>query len=286
MRLLITGGSGQVAYDLARLASYHHTIFSPARDELCITDLNAVREAIRLFSPDIVINTAAYTAVDRAEEEREVALSVNFEGAKNLAIACEEMQCPLIHLSTDYVFNGETKTPYTESDEVNPINFYGESKWKGEEAIRQYCEKSIIVRVSAVFGVQGNNFVKTILRLAKTRDELRVVGDQYTCPTSADSIAEMILTLCINPRWGLFHYCGMSSVNWYDFAEVIIQQASVYETFSLKKLEKILTKEYVTPAKRPLYSVLACEKIQHTFGIQQPDWKKGLNNVIRLLYTA
>lgn len=286
-KFLITGSNGQVAYDLKRLLKLKNISYiSMARDELNIADFESVHGAMKMFKPDIVINTAAYTQVDRAEQEKEQAYAANFHGAKNLALACQEMKSLLIHLSTDYVFDGQSTTPYSESDDVDPINLYGESKLQGEQAIQEYCEKYMILRVSAVFGIHGNNFVKTILRLARERDELRVVADQMTCPTSASSIAEIILKLCENPHWGLFHFCESPMISWHDFAKTIIDIASNYERFRIKNLQAITTEDYPTPAKRPQYSVLNCEKIRNIFGIHQSNWSTGLNDVLKQIYTT
>lgn len=296
MKIFITGGGGQVAYDLKRIvmpakadiqsSSTQYQVYAPNHADVSISDFNSLKSAITTFNPDIVINTAAYTQVDRAEQEKELALATNFQGAKNLADICEQLQVPLIHLSTDYVFDGNANKPYSESDSVSPINFYGETKWRAEDYIQQQCEKHIILRVSAVFGLHGTNFAKTILRLAKERDELRVVADQTSCPTSAASIAEIVMTLCENPKWGLFHYCGSPAVTWYDFAKSIIETASTYEKLRITNLHAITTAEYPTPAKRPKYSVLNCEKIQTIYNIQQPNWKTGLHDVIKQLYSS
>jgi len=290
MKILVTGGKGQLAYELIRLTKdkkfSHHEIYSPSKEELNISDFIRVAQVFENFRPDIVINTAAYTQVDRAQTEIDCAFATNFHGAKNLAIVCKEFNCALIHLSTDYIFDGSNKQSYIETDPVAPLNIYGESKWQGEEYISRYCNKYIILRVSAVFGSHGNNFVKTILKLAKERDNLSIVADQVTCPTPAADIARILLLLCDNPQWGIFNYCGAPATNWYQFAEHIIKEASQYDTFEIKKLNNILTCEYPTPAKRPLYSVLNCQKFKTTFGIEQPSWELGLKNVIRELYSA
>jgi dTDP-4-dehydrorhamnose reductase len=285
MKILITGGNGQVAYDVKRLA-YHHIIHAPTHQELSISNFSAVHDAIENFKPQIVINAAAYTQVDRAEQDSENAFAANRVGAKNLAIVCEKFHIPLLHLSTDYVFNGENKNPYIEKDSVAPINIYGESKLRGEEEIQKHCENYVILRVSGVFGVHGVNFVKTMLRLAREREELRVVSDQQTCPTSAADIAATLLALCENPRSGIFHYCGSTAVSWYEFAKSIIKNANQYEKLKVKNIIAIPTSDYPTPAKRPVYSVLNCEKINKNFGIQQPDLEKGLDHVISTLYAT
>jgi dTDP-4-dehydrorhamnose reductase len=289
LRILVTGGNGQLAFDLKQIGAASDgffTMYAPGRDELDITNFQLVHDCLDRIKPDFVINTAAYTQVDRAEEDAEHAFAVNRDGAKNLAILCEKFKCPLIHISTDYVFDGMGQRPYKEIDPVAPVNLYGESKLRGEVAIQAHCEKYIILRVSAVFGFHGHNFVKTMLRLAREKEELRIVADQMTCPTSAASIAEVLLQICSNPQWGVFHYCGASVVSWYDFARSIFEIACEHETLRVKHVQAVTTNDYPTLAKRPLFSVLNCDKLKETFGIQQPQWKIGLNDVINSLYTA
>lgn len=285
MKILITGGAGQVAYDLKRLAT-QHDVFVPTREELDIADYDAAYNVIQRIKPDVVINTAAYTQVDRAEQEIQKTFSANFYGPKHLAMICEEFQCRLLHLSTDYVFDGQLNRPYLETDAVSPINVYGESKLRGEEEIQRHCQQHLILRVSAVFGVHGNNFVKTMLRLAHEKEILRVVSDQITCPTPAADIAATLLALCDFKTAGIFHYCGTNPISWYEFAKQTIAKAGRYETLHVKEIQAITTSEYPTAAKRPAYSVLNCEKIKSIYGINQPNWELGLDHVISTLYTA
>jgi dTDP-4-dehydrorhamnose reductase len=287
-KIFITGGNGQVAYELVQLFREKNiTFIALTREELDITQETAVNKAIQHFKPDAVINAAAYTKVDLAEKEPHLAYAVNSDGPKHLAKACRILQCPLIHLSTDYVFDGAQTTPYLETDPVMPINIYGLSKQQGEAAVKNECEQSVILRVSGVFGVHGHNFVKTILRLAKEKDTLRIVSDQVICPTPARSIAEAIYQILLNPCWGTYHYCGSKPTNWHALTEIIVQKAlEVNQPLLVKKIEAITTKEYPTPAKRPHYSVLNCQRIADTFGIKQPDWEQGLTNVIYQLSTA
>lgn len=288
MKVLITGANGQVAFELQRLVDPNlFSIFAFKKDELDITQPDAISKIMTMVKPDIVINAAAYTQVDHAEENRVAAYALNQEGAKNLAIACDEI-CPLIHLSTDYVFDGKKQNAYLESDTVSPLNCYGESKWAGEEAIRHHCEKHIIVRLSAIFGAHGNNFLKTILRLAREKETLRVVNDQMTCPTPAKEIAEMLWQLCqkihTQPAWGTYHFCGTPAVSWHEFAMKIIQDKNAGK-LSVKNIEAISSAEYITRAQRPRYSVLNCDHLEKTFGIKQPNWEEGLTDVIKELST-
>src|SRR3990167_10088067 len=192
-KILLIGGSGQVGTALRRHSfAQAWQVVSPSHAELDITDLAAIERTILACSPEIVINVAAYTAVDKAEQETELCARINYIGAYHVAHACKKHNLPCIHLSTDYIFSGTTTTPYHEEDNPKPINFYGESKWLGEMAIRNQCEKHIILRVSGIFSEHGNNFFKTILRLAKEKKEIYVVSDQASCPTYADDIAETI----------------------------------------------------------------------------------------------
>lgn len=288
-KILVTGGNGQLAYDLRHSISKQESaisLFAFNRSQLDVTQYDLVEKTIAKIQPDFVINTAAYTQVDRAEQESLQAFLINRDGAKNLAIACERFSCPLIHVSTDYVFDGQRNHPYSETDTVNPLSVYGESKFRGEEQIQKFCEAYMILRVSAVFGVHGNNFVKTILRLANEKDQLQVVSDQWTCPTPAAAIAEALLTMCQKPQWGVYHYCGDRAVNWYEFAKIIIERARNHKALSVNEVQAITSSEYSVPAKRPQYSVLNCEKIKNTFGIEQAHWEKGLNDVITTLYST
>lgn len=281
MKLFVTGYHGQVASMLKLFISRDHDVLMPTHADCDITKFAAVKQMITAFKPDVVINTAAYTKVDQAETEPELAFAVNRDGAKHLAMVCETLGCLLIHLSTDYVFNGNQNEPYVETDPVDPLNVYGLSKWEGEEAIRHYCERHLIIRVSAIFGTHGTNFVKTILRLAQEPEPLRIVTDQITCPTSAASIAHTLLQLLSPSVFGTYHYAGTAPVSWFQFAERIIAEGHLK-----KACLPIITHDYPTPAKRPLYSVLNCHKIEETFGIKRPDWEIGLKDVINALPTA
>lgn len=292
MKILITGANGQLAWDLKRLANPpFYTVLAPNRVDLDITDPKAIASIIDDFKPDVVINTAAFTQVDQAESESTLSYRVNGDGAKFLAIACAKTGCMLLHLSTDYVFDGKQTRPYQETDVVAPLNVYGDSKWRGEEAVRQHCERHLILRVSSVFGVQGNNFVKTILRLATTRESLRVVADQTMCPTPAAAIAETLLLLAQRlteqAQWGTYHYCGAEPTNWFQFANAILTHARRHHwLLKTQEISAISTAEYPTAAQRPLYSVLNCDKLKQTFGITCPPWQSGLYDVIDTLSSA
>ena len=286
MKILITGARGQVGRELARGDSAHE-IIALDRSGLDITDEDRVTEAIRRHGPDAVINAAAYTAVDRAESEPDAAFAVNKTGAANLARACAESGAILLHISTDYVFDGTARKPYRESDPVRPLGIYGKSKAEGESEIRRLCPMHIILRTSWVFSPHGSNFVKTMLRLALEHDELRVVSDQYGCPTSAREIAKALLKVAesFSPEHaGTYHFAQPEPVSWHGFAEAIVKDAR-RSGFPVKTraVRPIATEDYPTPARRPEWSVLDCNKIATVFGIKPPTWRKSLKEVIEEL---
>lgn len=273
MKLLITGGKGQLA---TALALKTQGVFCD-RTELDITHSAAIYQLCEKEQPDLIINTAAYTAVDKAEQESVLSFAVNREGAKCLAEVCEHTQIPLIHISTDYVFDGKNTQPYKEDDAVAPLNVYGQSKWEGEEAIRQLCSRHIILRVSGTFSAYGHNIAKTILRLAREKKPLRFVADQMTCPTPAADIAETILHIAHTCKqkqcWGTYHYCSSDPTSWYEFALTLIKHAAL----DTNLVTPIAMADYSTPAKRPAYSVLDCTKIMTEFSIKPRSWRAALD---------
>ena len=205
-------------------------------------------------------------------------------GALELAMACAEAQIPLIQLSTDYIFDGNQTSPYTETDPANPLNIYGESKWLGEEAVRQHLPEHIILRVSGVFSEFGSNFLKSILRLAKEKEELRIVTDQITCPTYAGEIASALFSIIDKtPAWGTYHYCSDKPISWYDFARAIVNEAKKHTTISTKKINAIPTTDYPTPAKRPLNAVLDCSKAKAQLSLNLTNCLDELPRLINLL---
>lgn len=268
IKVLITGGNGQVARTLSlHPRAREFQLIGCVRKDLDITSVVSINNAIAKFTPQVIINTAAYTAVDKAEKEIDLANLHNHLGAENLACACEEHQIPLIHLSTDYIFDGTKKAAYLEDDTANPINQYGKSKWLGEQAVSKQCKQHIILRVSGVFSEHGNNFFNTMLKLAQNKTEIRVVADQITCPTYAGDIADAIFSIIKKPgHWGSYHYCSTPEISWHQFAEAILH----------RDVTAITTAEYPTAAKRPAYSVLDCTKIETVFGITQPSWQQAI----------
>lgn len=289
--ILLTGANGQVGYELNRLAAARDcALIALTRRQLDIGDAEAVEKIVAQFHPSLVINAAAYTAVDQAEQEVEAAMRANRQGPANLAAACQTHRIPLIHLSTDYVFDGNKSGAYDEEDPVAPTGVYGRSKWEGEEEVRARVTHHLIIRVSWVFGPHGNNFVKTILRLAAERDELRVVADQCGCPTSATHIAEALLTLAgkiregVDVAWGTYHFCGTPETTWHGFAETIIQDAVKIGLLDHAiPVHPITTSDYPTPARRPQNSVLDCRRIMKTFDIKSPSWHEGLTTMLSLI---
>ena len=290
MRVLVTGVTGQVGNELARQESrLGANIIATDRAHLDISDEVAVRERMRRESPRLLINAAAYTAVDRAEDEADTAFAVNEQGARDLARACAEAGIPLIHLSTDYVFDGKLKRPYREDDTPAPLGVYGESKWQGEQAIRRTLPQHVILRVSAVFSSHGNNFVRAILQRAREAQMLRVVADQLTCPTAAANIADAIAHIARQVlsaqffSWGTYHYCGQPHTTWYAFAETILALAREYDPALTLEVTPIASSDYPTRARRPANSVLDCSKIERTLQISPPHWHTQLSLVVPAL---
>ena len=281
--IVIAGASGQVALALQRQAARRGTIASSlGRPQFDLTEAATVSAALDEARPSIVINAAAYTAVDKAESEPDGAMAVNAGGAATLAAACAERAIPLVHISTDYVFDGSKTSPYVESDATAPLSVYGESKAAGEDAVRRLNPQHIIVRTSWVYGPDGANFLKTMLRLGATRDEISVVGDQYGAPTRADDLAAALLELALEQlktgggsRWGTYHLTGGGQTTWHGFAEQIFQHADEAGA-KTPRLNCIATSSYPTPARRPAYSVLDQSKIKAAFGIALPDWRDSL----------
>jgi dTDP-4-dehydrorhamnose reductase len=290
MKILVTGAYGQVGCELVRLgAESSLEIVAVDRDQLDITDAAAVENFTHYEVPKAVINAAAYTAVDQAEEEKDLAFAVNEHAVRYLARACAQLGIPLIHLSTDYVFDGKLERPYREEDAAAPLSVYGQSKWQGEQAIRQILTQHLILRLSAVFSIHGHNFVKTVVRLTRERQELRVVADQRTCPTAASDVANVIVLLVqrimADPSscWGTYHYRGAPPATWHQFATAILDITRQCVPVTVRKIIPITTSEYPTRAQRPPNSVLDCTKIQDVFNMRLRPWKDALSDVVHAL---
>ncbi len=286
MTILIVGAHGQVGAELmARAGS--RSIVGFGHSDLDITHADAVSAAVRQIRPRLLINAAAYTAVDRAEGEPALAYAVNRDGPANLAAACGAARIPLFHLSTDYVFDGRKPGPYVESDAPLPTGIYGASKLAGEEAIRARLHAYLILRVSWVFGAHGNNFVRTMLRLTAMRPELRVVADQHGAPTYAGALADQLLALADRHGagealpWGTYHYCGGPATNWHDFAQVIFQEAAAVGLLPRPPtLQAISTADYPTPARRPANSRLDATQAQERLRLAPHQWRDGLRETL------
>ena len=276
MNVLVTGSNGQLAScikDLAKRDTSLNFIYTDYQ-ELDICDLKQVEVFFKSNQKiDYCINCAAYTAVDKAESEVEKAFEINATGPKNLAQVCSEFDTILIQISTDFVFDGEKTEPYVETDVANPISVYGASKLQGEVEIKKIFKKHFIIRTSWLYSEHGNNFMKTMLRLAETRDEISVVSDQIGTPTYAGDLAEVILKIVRskNTNFGLYHYSNDGVASWYDFAEAIFK-ASNTEI----RLNAIKTEAYPTPAKRPVYSVMDKTKIKSVLKMKTLDWQESL----------
>jgi len=291
VKLLLVGSNGQLGWEVLNAAKDRglecEGIDTPQFD---ITDRGAVERTVGRERFSLIVNAAAYTAVDKAEVKRDEAFAVNADGPGDLAFVCAKNHLPLIHISTDYVFDGNKTSPYNESDPICPIGTYGESKAAGEKAVREALETYVILRTSWLYSSHGNNFVKTILRLASEREELRVVADQYGCPTYAADLAAAIIDLAkqISRRgsvqWGVYHYCGHGVTTWYGFAQQICQLAKKYRALQVKRIEAISTEEYPTPARRPPYSALDCSKIKSVFSIQTRPWQDSLAEMLARLF--
>ncbi|MFI8481158.1 dTDP-4-dehydrorhamnose reductase [Pseudomonas sp. NPDC078700] len=288
MRVLITGAHGQVGHELVRLAPAGFTVIALGSAELDISNPEQVASKVVELQPQLIINAAAYTAVDKAESEIDHAYAVNAKGPENLATATGKLGIPLLHISTDYVFSGDATTPYKESDATGPTGVYGASKLAGEMAVAKHCPHHIILRTSWVFGAHGNNFVKTMLRLAQARDELGVVADQQGCPTSAASIAKALWALATEffkeggLNWGTYHFSNTPATTWHGFSEEIFRQAVELKMLAkAPKVNPINTVDYPTPAQRPAWSVMDCSLIQEKLNIELSDWRDELAEMLK-----
>jgi dTDP-4-dehydrorhamnose reductase len=281
-KILVTGAHGQLGTELNFLSSMlenHSFVFVGSKD-LDITNADALNNFFSKEEYSAVINCAAYTAVDKAESEKEVAFKVNAEGAANLAIACKQHNAKFIHFSTDFVFDGTAYVPYLEKDKTNPLSVYGASKLAGEEQVVASNPNAVIIRTSWVYSSFGNNFVKTILKLCKEREQLNIIFDQIGTPTYARDLAAVVLQIVQQQEWkpGIYNYSNEGVASWYDFA-VAIRDLAGLKT----KILPIETSQYPTPAVRPKYSLLNKKKIKETFGIEIPYWRDSLEKCMKLL---
>lgn len=289
--LLVFGGRGQVGHAIGGLLPPDGwRLVMVGRGEADITRIDEVKRLVGKIEPAVIVNAAAFTAVDDAESQPEAADRVNQLGAAIVAGTAHQAGAPIIHLSTDYVFDGERSQPLRESDPVRPLSVYGTTKEAGERAVRRANARHVILRTSWVFGTHGKNFVKTMLKLGAERPSLRIVADQYGCPTAATDLAQAIWTIAIQlgspalGSFGTFHFAGHGVTTWFDFAGRIFDDL-VLRGHQTPKLEPIPTHAYPTPARRPAYSVLDCDKIRTVYGIVPPSWHDGLAACIQTLST-
>ena len=286
MKVLVTGSHGQVGYCLVSQLSMRGDIQVIAfdREQLDITNEQQVKTVISELKPNVIINAAAHTAVDKAEKEIDMSYAINRDGPSYLAESAEKIDALLLHISTDYVFDGKKNEPYAETDTPNPKGVYGKSKLAGEEAVAKYCSHYVILRTAWVFGEHGNNFVKTMLRVSKERSGLGVVGDQYGGPTYAGDIATALISIMdrfeSKEQSGVYHYAGDPHVSWYQFATSIFEAAAKHGVLvKLPVVNEITADQYPLPAPRPVNSRLECSKIKSVFAIESSDWKSALNNI-------
>jgi len=280
--IAVTGAQGQLGKSIHELAaSYPELQFVfLSRSDMPIHHFELMREFLQGIQPDVVVNAAAYTAVDRAEQEKELAFQVNGEAVGVLAAWCSTHGSRFIHVSTDYVFDGELERPYIETDPTAPRSVYGASKLEGERQALQFDPQSIILRTSWVYAPYGKNFVRTMLTLMKEKEFVRVVNDQIGAPTYAPDLAKAILDIIVSGKWvpGIYHFSNSGRISWYDFAVAIQQQIR-----STCRVEPIPTSEYPTPAKRPSYSLLSTEKIRSVYGIVPRSWEDALKECLAKL---
>jgi dTDP-4-dehydrorhamnose reductase len=292
MKLLLTGKNGQVGFELQRALAPLGEVRAVGSAECDLADESAVRALVREFAPDVIVNPAAYTAVDRAESEPDRAAAVNARAPEVLGEEAARLGATVIHFSTDYVFDGESPRPYRESDPANPQGVYGATKLAGERSLAAATSRHLILRTSWVVGAHGANFAKTMLRLAAERDELRVVADQYGAPTSAALLADLTAHLVRQLQregadgfpYGLYHVAGGGETNWYDYARFVLEEALAAGR-SLKtgpeSVQAITTAEYPTPACRPANSRLDTSSFREAFGLMLPPWQDGVRHILQ-----
>jgi dTDP-4-dehydrorhamnose reductase len=290
VKILVTGRQGQLARALVEVADASGIeLVSIGRPVLDLVDENAVITLVSREHPDVVVNAAAYTAVDKAESESALANAINARGAGYVARACAAHSIPIIHISTDYVFDGLKDDPYREDDPTGPINAYGRSKLEGEARVADACARHLILRTAWVHSPWGGNFVKTMLRLAAERPAVSVVGDQKGSPTYAPHLAEVVLAVasCVvtdpaGTPWGIYHAVGAGETSWFGFAREIFLSARKHE-LPAAEVTAITTADYPTPARRPANSRLNCDRLRQSFGLELPDWLVGVQSCVARL---
>lgn len=277
MSVLITGANGQLGKELVKqFKQRDYRVFAMSRKDIDITNQVNVEEKILSYHPDVIIHAAAYTAVDLAEKNKKIAYETNALGSYYIACAAKKVGAKMVYISTDYVFNGEKSCPYTEEDEVNPLSTYGMSKWIGEKLVQSSLQESYIIRTSWLYGHEGNNFVKTMLYLAKQQKEINVVNDQVGSPTYTKDLVDVICRL-LGKRYGTYHVSNSDSCSWYEFAREIFLEVGNDPTL----VKSVTTKEYGASTIRPSYSVMECKKLKNE-GIKMPrSWQSALHEFMK-----
>ena len=279
MRVLVTGVKGQLGYDVVKdLEKRGHQPIGVDREEMDLMDNQAIRTFIMDLKPEAIIHCAAYTAVDKAEEDVEICYQINAEAVKVISECAKELDVNMIYISTDYVFDGTKEGEYVETDIPNPINVYGASKLKGEQYVQDLLEKYYIVRISWVFGVNGNNFIKTMLRLGLERDELNIINDQVGSPTYTADLAPLFVDMMETDKYGIYHATNEGFCSWYEFANEIFKQSGIEV-----KTNPITTDQYPTAAKRPMNSKMSKVKLEEYGFNTFPTWQEAVNNYIKML---
>jgi dTDP-4-dehydrorhamnose reductase len=275
-RILVTGAEGQLGSDLVScLHSLGYRVFGMGKSKLDITNEDEVYEVVSLIKPNIIVHCAAYTQVDAAESQPDMAFLINGIGTRNIAIAAESIKAKLVYISTDYVFDGLSTTPYHEFSSVSPINIYGNSKLAGENLVRDFHSKFFIIRTSWVFGVNGHNFIKTMLSLSKEKDQLKVVSDQVGCPTYTVDLSKCIVQIMETNKYGIYHVSNSGSCSWYELAKELFQQTNINVN-----ILPCTTEEFPRPAKRPKNSVLDHMSLRINNFDVMPHWKNALNRYL------
>lgn len=292
MKIVLLGKNGQVGSNiLKKNKDYLFNLFSFSRRELDISNFQDFESKINIIKPDVIVNATAYNFVDLAEENETEAFKVNQDALDFISTFCNKLNIPLIHISTDFVFDGNSSQPYKEDDKVNPLNIYGKSKVGGEDVIKKNLDKHIIIRTSWVFSEIGSNFLKTILKLLETKKSISIVNNQIGSPTSANSISDIIMKILKiysnnkSLKWGTYHFSGYPYCSWYEFANEISSQYLKFSgSLNCASLVPIDSESYNSKALRPKNSRLNCSKINKIFGFKQDDWKESLNVILRNIY--
>ncbi len=289
MKILLLGKNGQVGWELQRSLAPLGEVLALDRNSTShcgdLSNLEGLAETVRVFRPQVVVNAAAYTAVDKAESDSSTAHLVNALAPEVLSRACAALDAMLVHYSTDYVFDGSGQTPWLETDATGPLNVYGHSKLAGEQGIAKQGAKHVIFRTSWVYGTEGGNFAKTMLRLAQERDKMAVINDQFGAPTGAALLADITAMCLQQPQAlsGIYHLAAAGETTWHAYAEYVLQTAKRLKpemAYKVKEVAAVPTSEFPTPAQRPLNSRLNCSKLQNDLQCQLPDWQKGVDSML------